>query len=155
MSRVIRKPDFGVCGSKGEVQLLVLSLFYLNTNFKSLAYWVIFHAFLSSADFFQNKLFEKILSGIPSECQTVWTLIRPDDSSGLIWVQTVCQGYQQTTLVDKELNLLPHPGLYQIWSEIPKTGYVIRWLKYSFYHRATFSHEIASEVFLIMSFFVF
>ena len=52
--------------------------------------------------FFQNLLFEKILSGIPSECQTVWTLIRPDDSSGLIWVQTVCQGYQQTTLVDKD-----------------------------------------------------
>ena len=25
-----------------------------------IAYWVIFHAFLSSADFFQNKLFEKI-----------------------------------------------------------------------------------------------
>ena len=23
--------------------------------------------------------------------------------SGLIWVQTVCEGYQQTTLVDKEL----------------------------------------------------
>ena len=58
---------------------------------------------MSSADFFQNQLFEKILLGIPSECQTVWTLIRPDDSSGLIWVQTVCQGYQQTTLVDKEL----------------------------------------------------
>ena len=55
--------------------------------------------------FFKIKLFEKILSGIPSECQTVWTLIRPDDSSGLIWVQTVCQGYQQPTLVDKELML--------------------------------------------------
>ena len=40
----------------------------------------IFHAFLSSADFFQNLLFEKNLSGIPSECQTVWTQIRPDDS---------------------------------------------------------------------------
>ena len=43
-----------------------------------------FHTFLSSADFFQNELFGKILSGILSECQTVWTLIRPDDSSGLI-----------------------------------------------------------------------
>ena len=57
--------------------------------------------FLSSADFFQNELFERILSEIPSECQTVWTLIRPDDLSGLIWVLTVYQGYQQTTLVDK------------------------------------------------------
>ena len=64
-----------------------------------------FSWFLSSADFFQNKLFEKILSGIPSECQTVWTLIRPDVLSDLIWVQIVCQGYQQTTLVDKELIL--------------------------------------------------
>ena len=30
-----------------------------------------FACFLSSADFFQNQLFRKILSGIPSECQTV------------------------------------------------------------------------------------
>ena len=34
--------------------------------------------FLSSADFFQNRLFRKILSGIPSECQTVWVQIRLD-----------------------------------------------------------------------------
>ena len=52
---------------------------------------------------FQNKLFEKILSGIQSESQRVWSLIRPEDLSGLIWVQTVCQSYQQTTLIDKEL----------------------------------------------------
>ena len=37
----------------------------------TLAYWVILHAFLSSADFFQNQIFRKILSGIPSDCQTV------------------------------------------------------------------------------------
>ena len=30
------------------------------------ACWVILHAFLSSAGFFQNQLFCKILSGIPS-----------------------------------------------------------------------------------------
>ena len=41
-----------------------------------------------------------ILSGIPSECQTDWIQIRPDILSGLIWVQTVCKSYQQTTLVD-------------------------------------------------------
>ena len=29
--------------------------------------------------------------------QTVWTQIRPNVFSGLIWVQTVCKGYQQTT----------------------------------------------------------
>ena len=35
------------------------------------AYSVILHASLSSADLFQNKLFGKILSEIPSEWQTV------------------------------------------------------------------------------------
>ena len=61
--------------------------------------------FLSSADFFQNQLFRKIPSGIPSECQTGWIQIRPDVLSGLIWVQSVCKGYQQTALVGNELNV--------------------------------------------------
>ena len=60
--------------------------------------------FLSSADFFQNQLFQKVLSGIPSGCQTVWIQVRPEVLSGMIWVQTVCRGYQQTTLGEKELN---------------------------------------------------
>ena len=53
--------------------------------------------FLSSAGFFQNQLFEKILSEIhvPSKCQKGWTLIK---------VQIVCQAYQQTTLIDKQLS---------------------------------------------------
>ena len=38
--------------------------------------WVILHLFLSSADFFFKSSFQKILSGIRSECQTVRTLIR-------------------------------------------------------------------------------
>ena len=59
--------------------------------------------FWSSADFFSKSLFKKILSGIPSECQTVWIQIRPDILSGLIWVQTVYDGYQQTALAWKEL----------------------------------------------------
>ena len=67
----------------------------------------IFTTFLSSADIFQNQLFRKILSGIQSECQIVWIQIWPDVLSGLIWVQTVCKSYQQTTLGDKELNDLP------------------------------------------------
>ena len=53
--------------------------------------------------FFQNQLFQKILSGIPSECQTDWIQIRPDNLSGLIWVQSVCKGYEQRTLVGNEL----------------------------------------------------
>ena len=41
----------------------------------------------------------KHLSGIPSECHTVWIQIRPDVLWGLIRVQTVCKGYQQMTKV--------------------------------------------------------
>ena len=54
--------------------------------------------------FFQNQLFRKILSGIPSECRTDWIQIRPDILSGLNWVQSVCKGYEQTTLGGIELN---------------------------------------------------
>ena len=54
--------------------------------------------------FFQIQLFRKILSGIPSECQTVWIQIRPNLLLGLIWVQTVCESYQQTTPVGEELS---------------------------------------------------
>ena len=62
------------------------------------------HAFLSSAEFFKINFFEKILSGLPSECQTDWIEIRPDALSGLIWVQSVCKGFEQTTLVGNALS---------------------------------------------------
>ena len=54
---------------------------------------------LSSADFFQNEPFQKILLGTLFKCQTVWIQIRTDTLSVLIWVQTVCKGYQQTSKV--------------------------------------------------------
>ena len=68
-----------------------------------------FHAFSPSADFFLNQLFRKILLGIPSECHSlkldqVWY-------AGLIWVQTVCKGYQQMTLVGKELTCAMHVNI--------------------------------------------
>ena len=56
----------------------------LTLKINSLAPWEIFRAFLLSADFFQNQLFQKILSGIPSECQAVWFQIRPNILSRLI-----------------------------------------------------------------------
>ena len=37
-------------------------------------------------------------------CQTVWIQNRPDILPGLIWVQTVCKGYQQMTQGGKELD---------------------------------------------------
>ena len=71
---------------------------------KLFAHWEIFHAFLSSADFFfQNQLFRKILSRILSDSQTDWIQIRPDILSGLILVQSVCKGYEQTALEGNEL----------------------------------------------------
>ena len=55
-------------------------------------------AYLSSAVFFclfffQDQLFRKVLSEIPSECQIVWNQIRPDKMSGLILFQTVCMKF--------------------------------------------------------------
>ena len=48
--------------------------------------------------FFHNQqLIQKSLSGTLSVCQTVWIQIRPNILSVLIWVQTVCKDYQQTT----------------------------------------------------------
>ena len=42
-------------------------------------------------------LFGCWIFSIPSGCQTVWIQIMPCILLGLIWVQTVCKGYQQTT----------------------------------------------------------
>ena len=61
---------------------------------------VILHAFLSSVDFFFKYLLKiKSFRSIPSEFQTVWIQITPVVLLGLIWVQTVYKGYQQTTKV--------------------------------------------------------
>ena len=54
--------------------------------------------------FADYQLFRKILSGIPTFCQA-WIQIRPDILSGLIWVQTACNGYYLLagdTIIDKE-----------------------------------------------------
>ena len=53
----------------------------------------------------KSSIFKKnIISGIPSECQTLWIQIRPDILSGLKWVQTVCKDFQQMTRVGKEFS---------------------------------------------------
>ena len=49
--------------------------------------------FLSSADFFQNQLFKQKKIMDPDQANIL---------SDLIWVQTVCKGFQQATLVGKE-----------------------------------------------------
>ena len=42
---------------------------------------------------------KKILSGIISDCQTIWIQIKTDNLLLLIWVQIVCKVYRQTTKV--------------------------------------------------------
>ena len=52
-------------------------------NNQLFAWWVILHAFLSFVDcFLQNQHFRKIVSDIPSECQTDWTQVRADVNVG-------------------------------------------------------------------------
>ena len=65
--------------------------------------WGIFHAFLSSADFFQINFFEKKILDYHQSIKLKWIQIRPGILLGLIWNQTFCKSYQQTTLGDKEL----------------------------------------------------
>ena len=63
--------------------------------------------FFYSTDFFQKQLFREKKSEKTSECQTVWFKIRPDILLGLIWVQTVCIGYQLlTTIWNDSIQLL-------------------------------------------------
>ena len=74
-----------------------------------------------SADFFfQNQLFGKILSGIPSGCQTVWIQIRTDILLVLIWVQTVGKGYQQMTKVAASKERIK--GWFHIWASTGGLG---------------------------------
>ena len=63
-----------------------------------------FACFFVICCFFQNQLFGKIISEIPSECQTGWIQIRLNKMLGLICVQAVCKGYQQMTLVGRVKN---------------------------------------------------
>ena len=91
--------------ARGATAIVLLAVIGTEGHSQKITHCILgnFSFFFCHLLIFSNQLFKKILSGIPSECQTVWTLIRSDDSSGLIWVQTVCQGYQQGTLVNKEL----------------------------------------------------
>ena len=67
-----------------------------------------------SADFFQNYLFQNILSETLSECQTVWIQIRTD-LSVLIWFQTVCKGYQfDTKIAASQERVKGHTPLFSI-----------------------------------------
>ena len=63
-----------------------------------------FMLLLLSADFFSKQIFQKILSGIQSKSNS----LDPDQAQHFVRpVQgPVCKGYQQTTLVGKELSVI-------------------------------------------------
>ena len=66
---------------------------------------IIFHVvFLSSADFLSKSTFSK--SSFRNTTRVSYSLNPDPDLSGLIWFQSVCKSYQQTTLGDKELYIL-------------------------------------------------
>ena len=52
-----------------------------------------------SAGFSPKLTSSKILSGTLPVCQMVWIQIKTDVLLVLIWVQTVCKGYQKMTKV--------------------------------------------------------
>ena len=52
--------------------------------------------------YFKIKFFKKFFQEYHQSVKQL-IQIRPDILSGLIWIQTVCKGYQQMTLVGKEL----------------------------------------------------
>ena len=95
----------------------VISNTLLVTWLKLFACSIIFHAFID----FLLTFFKIILSGTLPECQTLWIQIRTEVKSVLIWVQTVCKGYQETTLLAKKEGDIHEPKmaiLYSIFLEI-------------------------------------
>ena len=64
--------------------------------------------------FFKINFLEKILTGLPSECQTVWIQIRLDKMSGLIWVQTVCTLIYKTSGVRYFTDILRNMGAIRL-----------------------------------------
>ena len=71
--------------------------------------------------FFSKSTSLKIMSGKPPECQTFWIQIRSELLSGLLWVQTILNSYQRTTLVGKRKfeNVWKNTG----WSVKSKFGF--------------------------------
>ena len=70
---------------------------YLSRN----SSWCFF--FLSADYFLQKSEHSYWITFVPAEWQTGWIQIRPDILSNLIWLQTVCIGCQQMTLVETEI----------------------------------------------------
>ena len=58
-----------------------------------ISFWIFQYCFYYSFTLYYCAIFNSLNAGFFSKlsgCQTVWTQIRPEILSGLIWVQTVC-----------------------------------------------------------------
>ena len=73
--------------------------YWVGQGYQFFACWVMFHASFVLCWFFQNKLFQKIISVTLFKCQRVCIQIRTGILPVLIWIQTFCKGYQQMTKV--------------------------------------------------------
>ena len=95
-SHVTAQSYLWVCTDISTNRWTVMAIMF---SLNSFAFWVRNFSCFSGRllTFFQNQIFQNILSGTLSECQTVWIQIRTNIMLVLIWVQTVCKGYQQTT----------------------------------------------------------
>ena len=67
--------------------------------------------------FFQNKLFQKNLLGIPSQCQKNWIQIRPDILLGLICVKLVCKRYEQMIVCLFDLILYVPSTIFHLYRD--------------------------------------
>ena len=61
----------------------------LHWLYQVFACWVIFQIMCCLLIYFKINAFKTLILGKPSECETVWIQIRPDVSSGLVWVHTI------------------------------------------------------------------
>ena len=82
-----------------NAETLSLHLISAFTIVKLIACWEILNAFCRLLIFFKINFFEKFFQEhlYVTRVSNFWIQIRPNILAGLIWVQAVCKGYQQTT----------------------------------------------------------
>ena len=96
----------------------------------ALGFQILLLLFLHSLIVCHILLFECWIFSIPSRCQTVWIQIRPDVFSGLIWIHSVCKGYQQMTKVATSWQGVKHrttSWYYFLAKTLAKVNFI--WLK--------------------------
>ena len=94
LNKLIKLTTFWTTGPRMHVTVLTLCMLGNITCF-----FVICGFFFLKLTFSKKKKKKKKIFQENHQCQTGLIQIRPNVLSGLIWVQTVCKGYQQMTNV--------------------------------------------------------